>query len=98
MRAGDTILYGEESVREALQLWGDDAPDPDSDRRADLERCLNTLTDQEVQALGLWSWGFPTTEIAQRVGMSPATAWRFVGRCVAKLRMAMNSPVRGGAC
>ena len=84
----DTISYSAADLKEALRLWGDDAPDPDPDRRADLERALHTLDAEH--ALGLWSWGYPNREIAQRLGGSEMRASRFVARAVASVRKVMN--------
>lgn len=92
--------YDDESVREALRAWGDDAPDPDSDRRADLERALASLRDTEVYALRLWSWGYPGKDIAARVlpGKSYKTAERLIARLLAVVRTAMNGMQRGTPC
>jgi DNA-directed RNA polymerase specialized sigma24 family protein len=88
---GGTIEYSLDDIREALQLWGDDAPDDDVERRADLEAALSALSDEEVQVLRMWSWGYTYREIAQAHSKpNRSQGQRFVVRALASLRRGMN--------
>ena len=88
----DTIDYSAASVREALELWADGTPDPDPDRRADLNRAFRQLPLNEATALACHEAGWTLSAISMWVyGKShPMYASRLLAHAFDSLRTSMN--------